>query len=137
MVAPQSIVLHNLEVSHVKSTFPVSLGAFALHEHYTPVTDTRGPKDKYHICSPVCRPPPLTGARITGVDDKTYSSTGESFSNIILPHSESNATRKLQADDVSLAYEVSQLSNTDLLRPEQRPHFPVLTTTLLSLSLFR
>jgi hypothetical protein len=60
-------VLHNLEVSHVKSTFPVSLGA-----------------------------------RITGVDDKTYSSTGESFSAIVLPNSESNATKKLQADDVSL-----------------------------------
>jgi len=64
-------VLHNLEVSHVKSTFPVSLGA-----------------------------------RITGVDDKTYSSTGESFSTIVLPNSESNASKKLQADDVSLAYEL-------------------------------
>jgi len=69
----KSIVLHNLEVSHVKSTFPVSLGA-----------------------------------RITGVDDKTYSSTGESFSAILLPNSESNATKKLQADDVSLAYEFSK-----------------------------
>tara|TARA_B110001452_G_scaffold252205_1_gene241895 strand:+ start:177 stop:968 length:792 start_codon:yes stop_codon:yes gene_type:complete len=73
LFAPQSIVLHNLEVSHVKSTFPVSLGA-----------------------------------RITGVDDKTYSSTGESFSAILLPNSESNATKRLQADDVSLAYEFSK-----------------------------
>jgi hypothetical protein len=49
------------------------------------------------------------GARITGVDDKTYSSTGEAFSSIILPQSESNATKKLQADDVSLAYELCGL----------------------------
>ena len=63
----KSVVLHKMAVSHVKSTFPMSLGA-----------------------------------RITGVDDKTYSSTGESFSNIVLPHSESNAVKELQADDVSL-----------------------------------
>ena len=50
----------------------------------------------------------LAGARITGVDDETYSSTGESFSAIVLPNSESNATKKLQADDVSLAYEFSK-----------------------------
>ena len=50
--------------------------------------------------------PLITGARITGVDDKTYSSTGESFSAILLPNSESNAKTELQADDVSLAYEV-------------------------------
>jgi hypothetical protein len=42
------------------------------------------------------------GARITGVDDKTYSSTGEAFSTILLPNSESNASKELQADDVSL-----------------------------------
>lgn len=56
-----------MNVSHVKSTFPCSLGA-----------------------------------RITGVDDKTYSSTGEAFSTIVLPQSESNANKELQADDVSL-----------------------------------
>jgi hypothetical protein len=43
----KSVVLHNMEVTHVKSTFPCALGA-----------------------------------RITGVDDKTYSSTGEAFSTI-------------------------------------------------------
>ena len=43
----KSIVLHNLRVTHVKSTFPCSLGA-----------------------------------RICGVDDATYSSTGEAFSTI-------------------------------------------------------
>lgn len=40
-------MLHNMDLAHVKSTFPISLGA-----------------------------------RITGVDDCTYSSTGESFSAI-------------------------------------------------------
>ena len=56
------------------------------------------------MCLP--RPPPARvialGARITGVDDRTYSSTGESFSTVILPHAESTALKKLQADDVSL-----------------------------------
>ena len=42
------------------------------------------------------------GARISGVDDRTFSSTGEAFSTIIAPNSESTATKKLQADDVSL-----------------------------------
>lgn len=69
----KSVVLHKMEVSHVKSTFPIALGA-----------------------------------RITGVDDKTYSSTGESFSTIILPHSETSTNTELQADDVSLAYEFSK-----------------------------
>jgi hypothetical protein len=50
--------------------------------------------------------PCALGARVTGVDDKTYSSTGESFSAILLPNSESNAVKELQADDVSLAYEL-------------------------------
>ena len=63
----KSVVLHEMNVTHVKSSFPMSLGA-----------------------------------RITGVDDKTYSSTGESFSAIVLPHAESTQTKKLQADDVSL-----------------------------------
>merc|ERR1712118_65553 len=62
-----------MKVLHVKSTFPVSLGA-----------------------------------RITGVDDRTYSSTGESFSMICLPNSESHKEKSLQADDVSLAYEFAK-----------------------------
>ena len=42
------------------------------------------------------------GTRITGVDDATFSSTGESFSMICLPNSENSTERRLQADDVSL-----------------------------------
>ena len=68
------MVLHDLQVSHVKSSFPISLGA-----------------------------------RITGVDDATYTSTGEAFSHVILPNSESSAAKKLQADDVSLAYELHDI----------------------------
>tara|TARA_Y100000389_G_scaffold204725_2_gene259219 strand:- start:1704 stop:1958 length:255 start_codon:yes stop_codon:yes gene_type:complete len=43
----KSVVLHDMKINHVKSTFPMSLGA-----------------------------------RVTGVDDCTYSSTGEAFSAI-------------------------------------------------------
>jgi hypothetical protein len=68
-----SIVLHSMDVAHVKSTFPCSLGA-----------------------------------RIFGVDDSTYSSTGDAFSTIILPNSECTASKKLQADDCALAYEFSK-----------------------------
>jgi hypothetical protein len=48
------------------------------------------------------------GAKITGVDDTTFSSTGESFSMIVLPHSNSANERTLQSDDVSLAYEFAK-----------------------------
>jgi len=69
----KSVVLHNLRVQHVKSTFPMSLGA-----------------------------------RITGVDDATYTSTGEAFSSVILPNCESQRETELQSDDVSLAYEFAK-----------------------------
>ena len=49
--------------------------------------------------------PMSLGMRATGVDDQTFSSTGEAFSAILLPNSESIAPKKIQADDVSLAYE--------------------------------
>lgn len=66
----KAVVLHNLEIKHSKSTFPVSLGA-----------------------------------RVTAVDDSTFSSIGEAFSTVILPQSENSNVRQLQADDVSLCYE--------------------------------
>ena len=43
----KAVVLHNLEIKHSKSTFPVSLGA-----------------------------------RVTAVDDQTFSATGEAFSSV-------------------------------------------------------
>lgn len=63
----KSIVLHDMKITHVKSNFPLSLGA-----------------------------------RISGVDDCTYSATGESFSTIVLPQAESTREKILQADDVAL-----------------------------------
>ena len=69
----KSVVLHNMRITHVKSTFPMALGA-----------------------------------KISGVDDCTYSSTGEAFSAIVLPKTESSRVKELQADDVSLAYEFAK-----------------------------
>ena len=63
----KSMVLHDMSVTHVKSTFPMALGA-----------------------------------KISGVDDSTFSSTGEAFSTIVLPHTDQAVNKKLQADDVSL-----------------------------------
>ena len=69
----RSIVLHNLKLAHVKSSFPFSVGA-----------------------------------RVTGVDDVTFSATGEPYSTIVLPNSESIAGKCLQADDTELAYEFAK-----------------------------
>lgn len=71
----QAVVLHSMDVSHVKSTFPISLGA-----------------------------------RISGVDDATYTSTGESFSHVILPNSESSASKKLQVWMLSSCLEIMPYS---------------------------
>jgi len=52
--------------------------------------------------------PMSLGAKITGVDNNTFSSTGEPFSMVVLPNSSSSAERMLQKDDVSLAYEFAK-----------------------------
>ena len=52
--------------------------------------------------------PRSAGARITGVDDKTFSSTGESFSAIVIPNTESSVSKTIQKDEVSLAYEFAK-----------------------------
>jgi len=48
------------------------------------------------------------GARVSGVDDDTFSSTGDSYSTIVLPNSDNVRQHTLQADDVSLAYEFAR-----------------------------
>jgi hypothetical protein len=48
------------------------------------------------------------GVRLTGVDNATYSLTGESYSTVVPPTSVSTASRILQQDDVALAYEFSR-----------------------------
>ena len=47
------------------------------------------------------------GVRITGVDDSTFSQTGEAYSAISLPETDLHAARTLQEDDTALAYEAS------------------------------
>ena len=46
--------------------------------------------------------PIALGVRVTGVDDATFSQTGESFSTIALPKADSHITRTLQEDDTAL-----------------------------------
>lgn len=48
------------------------------------------------------------GVKMTGVDNTTYSLTGQAYSHICAPKTESTAARVLQKDDVSLAYEFSR-----------------------------
>ena len=48
------------------------------------------------------------GLKLTGVDNTTFSLTGEAYSHIVPPQTESTAARVLQKDDVALAYEFSR-----------------------------
>ena len=56
--------------------------------------------------------PLAVGARITGVDDQTFSVTGESFSTISLPGANSHQSKVLQEDDVSLGAQPPCLNST-------------------------
>ena len=51
--------------------------------------------------------PVALGIRVPGVDDATFSSTGEPYSTIVLPQSETSTGKVLQADDVSLGAQQS------------------------------
>lgn len=42
------------------------------------------------------------GVKVSGVDNSTYSLTGEAFSTVVAPKTESNVARVLQKDDVAL-----------------------------------
>jgi len=59
------------------------------------------------------------GLRITGVDNATFSLTGEAYSHIVAPKTESIAARVLQKDDVALAYEFSRKVRARTLRTEK------------------
>jgi hypothetical protein len=91
----KSVVLHDMSVTGVSSTFPISLGA-----------------------------------RITGVDDQTFSSTGEAYSMIVLPEMSSANERVLQQDDVSLAYSFAQKFPGCKYPSQHTLHSPALTNTL-------
>ena len=45
------------------------------------------------------------GAKVTGVEEKTYSSIGSAFSMVALPNQKSTATQTLQEEDTSVAYD--------------------------------
>ena len=84
-----SVVLHSMKVTHVRSSFPIPLGA-----------------------------------RITGVDDCTFSSNGEAFSTILLPETESQREKLVQSDDTTLTYEFARKVNSDAIC---FGHFPLQT----------
>jgi hypothetical protein len=53
--------------------------------------------------------PVALGVRITGVDDSTFSQTGEAYSAISLPATDLHTARTLQEDDTALAYECKSM----------------------------
>ena len=60
--------------------------------------------------------PIALGVRIAGVDDATYSQTGEAYSTVALPATDMHTSRTLQEEDTSLAYECkNRPSNTHTL----------------------
>ena len=52
--------------------------------------------------------PIAIGAKVTGVDEKYYSSIGQPFSMVALPQQKSNASIVLQEEDPSVAYDFAQ-----------------------------
>ena len=52
--------------------------------------------------------PIALGVRMTGVDDSTFSQTGESYSMIAMPNADSHNARVLQEDNTDLAYEFAR-----------------------------
>jgi hypothetical protein len=57
------------------------------------------------------------GVKITGVDNSTYSLTGEAYSHVVPPKSESTAARVLQKDDVALG----ESANSSNAQPANQP----------------
>ena len=52
--------------------------------------------------------PIALGVRITGVDDSSFSQTGESYSMISMPNADSHVPRVLQEDNTDLSYEFAR-----------------------------
>ena len=62
--------------------------------------------------------PVALGVRITGVDDSTFSQTGESYSMITMPNADSHNARVLQEDNTELVRRnLTPTHTTRLLRP--------------------
>lgn len=73
--------------------------------------------------------PVALGVRITGVDDSTFSQTGEAYSAISLPATDLHTARTLQEDDTALAYEFARKFVRPALRKSEP--LPSLTTAPL------
>jgi len=56
--------------------------------------------------------PIALGVRMTAVDDKAFSQTGESYSMITMPNADSHTGRVLQEDNTELAYEFARKFRT-------------------------
>ena len=66
--------------------------------------------------------PIALGVRISGVDDATFSQTGEAYSAIALPQVNDHSTRVLQEDDTALAYECTCTLQPSPTRAPPAPH---------------
>lgn len=68
--------------------------------------------------------PIALGVRMTGVDDKAFAKTGESYSMIAMPNADSHQSRVLQEDNTELAYEceLQRLEPRALTGPHTPPH---------------
>ena len=62
--------------------------------------------------------PIALGVRMTGVDDSSYSQTGESYSMIAMPNADSHNQRVLQEDNTDLAYEFVSTASLKPRTPE-------------------
>jgi hypothetical protein len=73
--------------------------------------------------------PTALGVKVTGVDDSTFSLTGDAYSAICMPHADTHTSRILQEDDTSLAYEFvsNGLLRTTTTTTHSRPTLLVLT----------
>ena len=76
--------------------------------------------------------PIALGVRMTGVDDASFSQTGESYSMIAMPNADSHVSRVLQEDNTDLAYEA--LSRLEPLTRVHTAHScpPLLRSSLAS-----
>ncbi len=59
--------------------------------------------------------PIALGVRMTGVDDKAFAKTGESYSMITMPNADSHQSRVLQEDNTEL---VKPLTNSNINTPQ-------------------
>ena len=66
--------------------------------------------------------PIALGVRITGVDDQTFSQTGESYSTICLPNANTHTERVLQEDNTDLAYEFVSKTHYNLAQSATAAH---------------